>query len=115
MRCHLFILLSITALVGCATQSGVSGGVKNSATVIQPLHPGVVHSREYSGSSQGFVSGDGTIQRSTRVPGGYPHYHRGYPARGNFHHQQHGHSEYYLRPRSRIQQHRGDVQIQGEW
>ena len=115
MRRYILILLMIVTSGGCATQSGVSGGVKGSGAASEPLRPGVIHSEESVSRSQGFVSGDGTIQRSTRILGGYPHHHTGYPARGHFDRQQHQRHEYQIQPRGQIRYDRGDVQIQSEW
>jgi hypothetical protein len=115
MRRYILILLLIVTSGGCATQSGVSGGVKSPGAASGTLRTGVIHSQESVSRSQGFVSGNGTIQRSTRIPGGYPHYHTGYPARGHFDRQQHQRHEYHIQPRGRIRYDRGDVQIRGEW
>jgi len=115
MRRTLLIAMMIPLMTSCATQSGISGGVKSSDSRANTYHAGISHTGESRRHSEGFVRGDGRIQRSTRVPGGYPHYHSGYPARGHFERQQHQRHEYHIQPRGRIHYDRGDVQIRGEW
>lgn len=113
MTRHFFILLMSITLVACATQGSSRNNPGSPAAVT--VTPGLHYSSEFSSHSQGFVHGDGTIQRSTRVPGGYPWYHPGYPHRSEFYRQQHNRSEYHRRPRGRIDSHGDNLRIRGEW